>query len=280
MSSLKKVNILSYTAVAILATVCIYFVYQTISLKQEVNNLLKASTNLSNIEEEVAITQADSLLIAGNYGKALEDYQQLSSTSGLNTELRRTITTRLLAMKSQIDKLDREGSRTESDRNIRNSGDVKTSTKDIDSLNFALEKAQLQLKSVKEQMSENSFGKYITFKSTKGNRLHYVGGVKNNKANGYGIAILDSGSRYEGEWQNNKRHGQGSFYWIDGEHYEGTYKNDLRSGQGSYYWTNGEKFVGNWEMDMRNGEGTFYDKDGKVLTSGIWEDDKLVKEYK
>jgi len=280
MSKLRKVNILTYAAVAVLAFVCIYFVYQTITLKQEVKNLINANINLNNVKEEEAITRADSLVIAGNYSDALEDYQKISTNNGLNVELRQTMTKRLLSLKNQIGKTNKEGFITKNDTNSINPQKTGSSIKDIDSLSFALEKAQMQLKSVREQMSENSFGKYITFKSTKGNRLHYVGGVKNKKANGYGIAILDSGSRYEGNWEDNKRHGQGTFYWIDGEHYQGTYKNDLRSGQGTYYWTNGEKFVGNWSADKRNGEGTFYGKDGQVVTSGIWKDDKLVKENK
>jgi len=280
MSKLKKVNILSYAAVAILAFVCIYFVYQTITLKREVSNLIDANINLVNNGEEEAMSRADSLLIAGKYEDALDNYQQLSQNNGLNTELRKTITTRLLSLKNQIAKTNKRDSIPESDTSATNSQEAGSSIKDIDSLSFALEKAQMQLKSVREQMSQNTFGKYITFKSTKGNRLHYVGGVKNKKANGFGIAILDSGSRYEGEWQDNKRHGQGTFYWIDGEHYQGTYKNDLRSGQGTYYWTNGEKFVGSWSADKRNGEGTFYGKDGEIVTSGIWEDDQLVKEDK
>ena len=138
----------------------------------------------------------------------------------------------------------------------------------------------MQLKSIKQQMITKNFGEYITFKSSKGNRLHYVGQVKNKKANGYGIAILDSGSRYEGDWKDNKRHGEGVFYWIDGQHYEGSYVDDLRSGKGTYYWINGEKYVGQWENDMRNGSGTFYGKDGNILTKGVWENDELMSEDK
>mgnify|MGYP001059421303 CR=1 FL=1 len=198
MSKLKKVNILSYAAVAILAFVCIYFVYQTITLKREVSNLIDANINLVNNGEEEAMSRADSLLIAGKYEDALDNYQQLSQNNGLNTELRKTITTRLLSLKNQIAKTNKRDSIPESDKSATNSQEAGSSIKDIDSLSFALEKAQMQLKSVREQMSQNTFGKYITFKSTKGNRLHYVGGVKNKKANGFGIAILDSGSRYEG----------------------------------------------------------------------------------
>nr|WP_262895559.1 hypothetical protein [Galbibacter mesophilus] len=149
-----------------------------------------------------------------------------------------------------------------------------------DSLTFALEKNKLQLSRLKKQLREKSFGEYLTFKSKKGNRLFYVGKVENHKANGFGIAILDTGSRYEGEWKDNMRHGEGSFYWIDGERYEGEYKNDERSGMGVYYWPNGDKYVGEWKEDVRDGQGTFYNAEGEVYAKGIWKDDKLVKKDK
>ncbi len=280
MSDTKKRNTISYFIIAGLAVACAYFVYQNISLKHEINTLSLTKLEENDSETETAISYADSLLISGNYGQALDSYEQLSNAFGINVELKKTLSTRLLAMKSQIERPLKKDSADTLNNISSPLSEESANIKDYDSLSFALEKAQMQLSSVRKQMKENNFGKYITFKSSKGNRLHYVGGVKNKKANGFGIAILDSGSRYEGEWQNNMRHGQGTFYWIDGEHYEGAYKNDLRSGQGTYYWTNGEKYVGNWDNDRRNGKGTFYGKNGKVITSGIWKEDKLVEEDK
>jgi len=277
----KKSNYISYTVVVILALVCVYFVYKTVSLKQDVDRLidLQMSEN-SAFEKQQSLAIADSLLISGNYKKALEQYQKLTNSSVVNTELRRTMTLKLLAMEKEVRKIKTADS-VNGDKALEDKILEETPTiKNFDSLTFALEKAQMQLNSVKKQMKEKVFGEYLTFKSTKGNRLHYVGQVKNKKANGLGIAILDSGSRYEGEWQDNKRHGYGTFYWIDGEHYEGNYKDDLRSGKGTYYWTNGEKYVGQWDKDMRNGEGVFYGSDNKIITKGIWEDDKLIKEEK
>ena len=131
-----------------------------------------------------------------------------------------------------------------------------------DSLNFALEKANIQLRNLRSQLKERSFGEYLTFKSKKGNQMHYVGKVNNGMANGYGMALLDTGSRYEGEWKNNQRHGEGSFYWSDGDYYVGHYENAERNGFGTYYFHNGEKYVGDWKDDKRNGDGNFYGKDG------------------
>ncbi|GEM_PF-1045509 len=150
----------------------------------------------------------------------------------------------------------------------------------VDSMTFALEKAHTQVDILKRQLKQKVSGAYLTFQTKKGNSLHYVGKTRNGKANGFGIAILDSGSRYEGEWSNNMRHGSGEFYWADGQHYEGNYENDQRSGSGTYFWPNGDKYVGQWTNDMRNGEGSFYDKKGKVIASGTWKDDKLDEKDK
>ena len=129
---------------------------------------------------------------------------------------------------------------------------------------------------LRRQLHQKSFGEYLTFTNSKGSQIHYVGKVKGGKANGHGVAILNTGSRYVGEWKDNQRHGYGTFYWKDGEFYEGQYKNDKRSGQGTYYWPNGEKYVGQWKDDQRSGKGAFYSKDGKLMASGVWEDDKMI----
>ncbi|MGB3607450.1 MORN repeat-containing protein [Psychroserpens sp.] len=278
----NKNNNIRNVVFLILVLGCAFLGYKTITLSQTIDELkarpLDSNTNASTAK---SLAKADSLLVSGNYTEAITQYDNLQSTSSLNVELRKTMSNKLLEMQQRVKQT--QVVTTSNDIEIDDTSNTIAETptaKTIDSLSFALEKAEMQINSVKQQIQQKTFGKYMTFKSSKGNRLHFVGEVKNEKANGFGIAILDSGSRYEGEWQNNQRHGEGTFYWIDGEHYEGTYKNDLRSGQGIYYWTNGEKFIGEWNDDKRNGRGTFYDKDGNVLTSGIWNDDKLVEEDK
>jgi hypothetical protein len=42
-----------------------------------------------------------------------------------------------------------------------------------------------------------------------GNR--YVGQMRNNKENGFGIYFYQNGDKYEGEWMNGKKHGTGLF---------------------------------------------------------------------
>jgi len=272
-------KILPYILASIATAVALYFFIENQSLKENAGAHEQGDALGMSVEQRNAIARADSLLLSGSYEEAQSAYDSLPESVGLERELRRRISTKILKMDNQLRHTNNKAAKENSSDTI----DAKNSDfdlQDVDSLSFALTKAQLELKNIRMQMQQKVFGEYLTFKSKKGNRLHYVGEVKNKKADGFGIAILDTGSRYEGEWKNGMRHGNGKFYWIDGEHYEGDYINDMRSGTGSYYWPNGEKFTGEWKEDLRNGKGIFYGKDGEVIASGIWKDDKLVEQDK
>ncbi len=274
---MKMKRFLPYLLVLVSIAFAIYYMMRSNDLQSALNEKETTAHIPTVTDNQLELEIADSLLAVGNYREALHMYSSMENTTSTDLELRKTASTALLQLQEDQNK------KAVNVQSTTSSNDEKSriSTPEImqyDSLSYALEKAQLQLKSIKGQLRQKAFGEYLTFKSKKGNRLHYVGQVKNKKANGQGIAILDSGSRYEGDWMNNMRHGQGIFYWIDGEHYEGSYVNDQRSGLGTYYWTNGEKYEGNWKDDQRNGRGTFYDVNEKVVTSGIWKDDKLVEE--
>jgi len=228
--------------------------------------------------------QIDSLLLQDDYSGALHAYrEQIDEADRLENnpvELRIAVTNKFAALNEGFSGL----TNNDVDKAIMDSMEMANSStsktlRRVDSLQFALEKTKVQLARLKRQFSEKASGKYLTFNTTKGTEVHYVGDVKKNMANGRGLALLSTGSRYEGEWKDNVRHGDGTFFWPDGEYYVGEYKNDKRSGQGTYYWPNGEKFVGAWKNDERTGEGTFFGKDGKVI-KGTWEDDKLVETHK
>lgn len=115
----------------------------------------------------------------------------------------------------------------------------------------------------------------LSFKNDKGNLVHYLGEVKNGKAEGNGIGIWETGGIYKGNWLNNQRHGEGSYTWKDGHIYEGTFVNDIREGEGTYTWSSGEKYVGEWRNNQRHGTGILYDKDNNVKLQGQWKNDKF-----
>ena len=147
-----------------------------------------------------------------------------------------------------------------------------------DSLRFALQKAEMQVRNLQGRLRSSSGGNYLTFESQQGNEVYYVGEVRRGKANGRGVALLSSGSRYAGEWLDNQKHGTGEFHWPDGAYYEGEYENDQRSGRGTYHFPHGEVYVGEWEDDVRHGEGIFYNEEGEVMAQGEWEADELVSQ--
>lgn len=148
----------------------------------------------------------------------------------------------------------------------------------VDSVRLALHKAQADIRRLEQLLSQRkTINNYLTFMSGAGNETYYVGEVSRGKADGNGVALLSTGSRYEGEWMKNQKHGQGTFYWNDGAYYEGSYRNDHRNGKGTYHFPDGSKFVGEWRDDVRQGPGVYYNKKGKPVTRGVWDNDQLVK---
>lgn len=280
MGTKKITYILSFLLVLTLSIVIILS-FKTNGLQQEIEQeraLRKETSEQTAFQQE--LMGVDSLLVAGDYKKALGEYRRYSEKWGEDgndqIELR-------IAVAQKMGNLRKERV-IDSSQNIEQSIDTNQveavasprEIKQYDSLSFVLEKTKVQLARMKRLVNQKSFGEYLTFTSTKGSQVHYVGQVANGKAHGHGMAILSTGSRYEGEWKNNLKHGEGTFFWTDGQYYEGEYNNDKRHGIGTYHWSNGEKFVGLWEDDQRTGEGIFYGKDGKIVASGIWEDDKLI----
>jgi len=224
----------------------------------------------------------DSLILKEDYQNALLQYQDmLPQSSGT---LRQIIQTRIKI----LSKLSGYNDQKEFSNPSSTSTTVVNSNKAVnsvganhpmfDSLNFALAKANARIENLKRQLKNNQNGAHLTFTNTSENEVNYIGQVKNDMANGNGVALFNTGSRYEGEWDNNMRHGEGVYYWPDGQYYKGQFNNDKREGKGVYYWPNGDKFVGQWKDNKRSGFGTFYDKDNNVVAKGIWKDDKLVKE--
>lgn len=224
----------------------------------------------------------DSLLAQGDFHKALQQQAQfaegIEGAQASGIQLRMAVIADLLQQRDALQAALESRAKDDSTTVVVTPGTSASTLREMDSLNFALEKAQLELSGLRRRLKEKSYGEYLTFKNEKGTLVYYVGQVKNGKAHGYGIALMETGSRYEGEWKNNQRHGQGSFYWEDGQYYVGEYRNDRRNGNGAYFWPNGEKYVGDWKNDRRSGEGKFYDGGDQLVAQGTWKGDKLVEE--
>lgn len=232
------------------------------------------------LNAQKALLKTDSLLVEGRYEDAIEGYQNqeklVIEDGEFGVGLRLAIAKKFLEIENDLAFQTSMASTKDDSLKIQETANSDSGIDQLDSLNFALSKTKMQLAKMKRQLYQKSFGEYLTFTNSKGSKVHYVGQVKDGKANGYGVAILNTGSRYVGEWKNNERHGQGVFYWKDGEYYEGNYEGDKRNGQGTYFWPNGEKYVGQWQDDLRSGKGAFFGKDGKLMTKGIWQDDEMI----
>ena len=243
--------------------------------KEFINQLDEQMTAQQELEE------IDALLMDGDYRRALntyeEQYEQGEINDGPSVEMRVSLIKELLRLQYENKLAALQNQQEEAiDSSLIDTQPTLDELMYTDSLSFALEKAKVQLKGLKKQLADKSFGEHLTFTNSKGSQMHYVGQVKDGKANGYGVALLNTGSRYEGQWKDNMRHGEGTYYWSDGQYYMGEYMNDKRNGQGTYYWPNGEKYAGQWEDDERDGKGVFYGKDGKIMADGTWEDDELA----
>ncbi|NKI32334.1 MORN repeat-containing protein [Croceivirga thetidis] len=279
----KQRNLVLYLAVSLLVGFLLFTLLKVNALQEQLELQQQKELSLTNaMSTQDNLSQIDSMLVDGeDYTAALLAYQAKFQNEGdVNQQLawRMAVAEKLMRLNVQQAAI---ASNTEEAEEISVTNTISPDLlQKQDSLRFALEKTKLQLSRIRKQMQQKSFGEYLTFSTAKGNQLHYVGGVKHGMANGFGIAILNSGSRYKGEWRDNLRHGHGTFYWADGQYYEGEYANDKRNGEGTYYWPNGEKYVGNWKNDERWGSGVFYDKDGNTIADGIWKGDKLVEQSK
>ena len=283
---ITKTNIFTYSALTIAILVASYSIFQTQKIKKKLRDVeAKKIEYTKDSLIEKTLFQIDSVLITGDYQSALDAYQEqfvgVVNDDRLNVKFR-------IEVAQQFMNLNNESSIKNSKKDSISIVDTNTSEnvasfpvglRAYDSLSFVLEKTKTQLGRIKKQLTNKSYGEYLMFSNPKNHQLHYVGQVRNNKANGLGIAIFDTGSRYEGYWSDNLRQGEGAFYWSDGQYYKGEYDKDLRNGIGTYVWPNGEKYVGQWKNDQRDGEGVFYDKAGKVI-KGIWKKDKLVNKQK
>lgn len=277
---INKTKWIVYTALIVSVIANGYFIFKKAGLKSRHAETKEQfqKQSLNNSSSRVLQT-IDSLLLSGDYIKALDIYSSQLDSNRQSTDvlqLHEDMTSRLQGENEGL-------ANTTGSVQPTNSNLTRSSTADpeeirlYDSLQFALVKARAQVDNMRRQLENKSYGEYLNFKSSKGSDMYYVGQVKNDKATGRGVALLNTGSRYEGEWEDNNRHGEGTFYWPDGQYYVGGYKDDSRHGIGSYFWPNGEKFVGEWANDQRNGEGTFYGKEGEVMARGSWENDELVE---
>ena len=283
----KKLNSSMFLWAIVLLSIAglIYLNLQNNRLRSEITSLNEAIISSNHkVEYDQKFTQLDSLLLLDNYKKATTLIHEMNLDSNLTQNSKFIIRQKLLdeisILKKQKKRVYKSFINSAQKNTIRNTSISKNSN---DSLLVALETSSIEISQLKSELKNNSKSsshQHLEFKTSKGTSLYYIGDIKKGKANGHGVAVLESGSRYEGQWKSNLRHGKGHFFWNDGQHYKGEYLDDKRHGFGIYYWENGDRYEGQWKDDKRNGKGKFYNSKGKLKTSGIWENDKLKTKEK
>ena len=115
----------------------------------------------------------------------------------------------------------------------------------------------------------------LKYDKKKYNNDIYEGEYKNEKREGYGKYIWESGNYYIGEWLNDNKHGKGIIYYKNGNiKYEGDFVNGKFEGKGKYIWENGEYYKGEWLNGNKHGKGIIYYKDGNIQYEGDFVNDK------
>ena len=104
----------------------------------------------------------------------------------------------------------------------------------------------------------------------------YNGNWVNGKANGKGILKFRNGDVYDGEFVDNCIFGKGTFKKKNGEIYIGEFKLGLINGYGKNINTLGEQYLGEFLSGKKNGVGKLYNKEGKLIQTGIWKNDKFL----
>ena len=233
------------------------------------------------------ITIDANVIFEGNYKASINEYELLKKKT--NDESLITMLDKRIENLSKLLELESDGDEEQSLHEVLLQQSRKTISQleeNIDSIqgfyNNKSDSLISQLAELNDELvaskskksSSNNNVKIISFKNDKGKIIHYLGEVVDEKANGGGVGIWNTGSIYKGDWKNNQRHGNGTFEWADGERYEGEYVNDKRKGEGTYYWPSGDKYEGEWNNDVREGYGTLYDFDGNIRFEGGWVNDK------
>ena len=294
---MKKLNQTIAFAILLLISIAVsaFLFFQVRDLKSELNTALKNKEkeppkhyNNAWLDGYLAV---DTLLAQERYQEAQLAYRKLLDKFPQDKALTRSIQLRIRDFR-KLDKIQKKLSRYDDQGSFQKfaskikQGDSlayqltrnkQTLENQLDSLSFALAKANALTASLQHQLTTKLSSSYLSFTDKKGVQVYYVGNIKNNQANGQGVGLYKNGLRYKGHWKNNRHQGQGTLYWPDGEYYSGHFQQDKRQGQGSYHWPNGDKFIGEWQNDKRNGVGTFYKKSGKVVARGIWRNNKFIR---
>ncbi|MBR8534086.1 hypothetical protein KDU71_00810 [Carboxylicivirga sediminis] len=273
----------------------VLLVFMALWLKShmQINGL---NTTMSQYRDELAFYQlkslADSLLNSKEDARALELFAVIDSMGSSNhysTRAREIIEERKMNNTSYTKLADKLRRRSNAIRQLlANKHELNDSLESVKSslgtLQHENDSMRMSNQYISQKVNElsDSIGAItpmdaLVLQNADGVTIRYIGGTNDGQAEGFGYAIFDSKSFYEGYWHSNQRWGTGKYHWPNGDFYEGEYASDLRNGYGIYHFSSGELYKGHWKNDLRHGHGILLSKDGKVLFRGKWKDNEPVK---
>lgn len=108
----------------------------------------------------------------------------------------------------------------------------------------------------------------------------YVGDLIDDKFQGNGKFIFNTGDSYQGEWKSGTYSGTGTFEYVGIGNYSGEYISGVRSGEGTFSWSTGDAYSGSWEADKMCGEGTITYSNGTQLIGSFSENAIITGQLK
>ncbi|MGF0111321.1 hypothetical protein ACQRDX_00705 [Streptococcus sp. SGI.013] len=81
-------------------------------------------------------------------------------------------------------------------------------------------------------------------------KIHYTGYVQDDRLNGQGSLVYDTGDRYEGNFSHGSFDGKGTFTSAAGWSYQGDFKKGQAHGQGKLTLEDGRVFEGKFKQGM------------------------------
>jgi len=128
---------------------------------------------------------------------------------------------------------------------------------------------------VVDQLGYSSTGRYLVPVVQKYNaKFKVVYQLKNPDTY---LLKFNPGIGYFGEFKDNKRNGQGKFIFETGQVYQGEWKDGMRSGIGTFTLADGRYYVGTWSLDKMNGDFEFYNADGSLIQQMRYENNRIVQ---
>ena len=107
------------------------------------------------------------------------------------------------------------------------------------------------------------------------NKTKCEGYFKNDSLEGFGIGIFSNGGRFEGEWEKSEFK-IGTYYYPMGDIYEGEFKNNEKEGYGIFYYSDGTIYEGEWKSNYPEGYGILYCLSGNIYETE-WKNRKLIR---